>query len=75
MPVVGLVQRTTLTRMAHAVLGSDDNRQSLRPLPTSEIKRSQAGAERWWGGQGPSPRGGVMIFLILLCLPMSFHYF
>ena len=40
------VQRTTLTRTAHAVLGSDNNRHSLRPLPTSEIKRSQAGAEQ-----------------------------
>ena len=40
------VQRTDLTRMAHAVLGSDNNRQSLRPLPTSEIKQSQAGAEQ-----------------------------
>ena len=40
------VQQTALTRTAHAVEGSDDNRQSLRPLPTSEIKRSQAGAEQ-----------------------------
>ena len=40
------VQWTALTRTAHAVLGSDNNRQSLRPLPTSKIKRSQAGAEQ-----------------------------
>ena len=26
------VQRTALTRTAHAVLGSNDNKQSLRPL-------------------------------------------
>ena len=40
------VQQTALTRTAHAVLGSNNNRQSLRPLPTSEIKGSQAGAEQ-----------------------------